>query len=189
MWSTLEKIPWAAEKNSVAVRQNVLFISIKQFDLCYSLTLRFLSWFSVCIPDLEISMRYQNHPLLLYQVPCDLLCPLVFILWSWEPQYSTHICLGLLYILCILFYVFFMNIYSHLLHFFCLVWWKSTLPIIGTECQLVLFPLTSSAQNANLFPASICLKDWLPFIGSQSVGAFASEACFLETTSNCIYFY
>lgn len=175
MWSTLEKIPRAAEKNSVAVRWNVLFISIKQFDLCYSLTLWFLSGFSVRIPDLEMSMRYQNHPLLLYHVPCNLLCPLVFILWSWEPQYSTHICLGLLYILCIL-YEYIWPSSSFLLPSLVEInfthYW-SRMPtcsvsvcFIWTECQLVPhFHLPEGLTPIHWLPVCGCCCQWGVFPG------------------------
>lgn len=60
IWSAFEKIPRAAEKNSVAVGWYVLFLSRKKkwLDLCCSLTLRFICCFSVCMPDSEMSMAY-----------------------------------------------------------------------------------------------------------------------------------
>jgi hypothetical protein len=55
IWSILEKVPWAAEKNvyCAEVGWNILQTSANPFDLWCDLVLQFLYWF-FCLDDLSI---------------------------------------------------------------------------------------------------------------------------------------
>lgn len=65
---------------------------------------------------LKMRIVYWNHQLLLYEGVSDLFCPLIFVLWNWEPWGLMWIYFWLLYLLdelCPLLLAFFLYVTAH----------------------------------------------------------------------------